>query len=112
LYSTVIWEVAGIKTTSPLDVTGALSNQAATTTPQGASLTTTADGDFVVDVAMVNNDVSGIHAGNRFTDDRSTNSNGWAHLIDAAPAGTYRAQWDQQQSGVYCASSAAFFVGP
>jgi hypothetical protein len=113
LYSTVIWEVAGIKTTSPLDVASALSNQAATTTPLGASVTTTADGDFVIDVAMVNNALSGIHTGNRFTNDRGTNSNGWAHLTDPeAPAGTYRAQWDQPQSGVYCASSAAFFVGP
>jgi hypothetical protein len=29
-----------------------------------------------------------------------------------AAAATYQAQWDQPQSGVYCAASAAFQVGP
>lgn len=113
LYATVIWEVAGIKTASALDVASAVSNQGSTTTPQGASLTTTAAGDFVVEIAMVANDITGTHTGSPFTNDRVTQSNGWAHLPDpAAPAGMYRAQWDQPQSGVYCASSAAFFVGP
>jgi len=36
-----------------------------------------------------------------------------AHLTDPrAPAGTYQAQWDQPRSGAYCASAAAFKVGP
>jgi hypothetical protein len=112
-YATVMWEVSGISTTNPLHTVTKLDNQAASTTPLGASITTTVAGEFVVSVAIVANSVDGIHAGNAFTNDHRTYGNGWAHLTDptAAP-GTYTAQWDQNVTGRYCASSAAFFTGP
>lgn len=113
VYAMVIWEVAGIRTTSPVDRVTKLDDQAATTLPVGASITTTAAGDYVVSVAIVDNTVSGIHAGNAFTNDRTTFGNGWAHLTsNSAAAGTYQARWDQPTSGAYCATSVAFFIGP
>ncbi len=112
-YAVVVWEVSGIRSSNPLDGVTTLSDQAATTTPSGAAITTTAAGDFVAAVAIVDNQITGIHAGNAFTNDRTTNGNGWAHLTSSsAPAGTYQAKWDQGTAGVYCAVSAAFFVGP
>ena len=109
----VVWEVAGIRTTAPLDAASSRSDQAATTLPVGAPITTSAAGDFVVSVAIVANVVSGIHAGNEFTNDRTAKGNGWAHLTSAsAPAGVHQAKWDQPTPGVYCAASAAFFTGP
>jgi hypothetical protein len=111
--ATVMWEVAGIDPTSPLDKGTKLDDQAASTMPLGASITTSAAGEFVVSVVIVSGSVSGIHAGSLFTNDHRTFGNGWAHLTDPASApGTYQAQWDQVFSGGSCASSAAFFVGP
>jgi hypothetical protein len=111
LYATVIWEVAGLRTANIVDATAVLQNQNATTSPVGPTVTTTQPGDFVIAVAMVANVITNIHAGNPFTNDRTTQDNGWAHLSDpASAAGAYHAQWDQPQSGVYCASTAAFFV--
>ncbi len=109
----VAWEVAGIRTTTPLDTSAALSDQAATTLPLGASVTTTKPGDFIVSAAVVANSISGIHQGNEFTNDSTAKANGWAHITStAAPAGAHQAKWDQPMSGVYCATSAAFFTGP
>lgn len=109
----VVWEVAGIRSTSPVDTAAALSDQAATTLPAGASVTTAQPGELVISVAIVENQVSGIHQGNEFTNDRTAKGNGWAHLTSAsAPAGPHQATWDQPMSGVYCAASAAFFTGP
>lgn len=109
----VAWEVSGLRSTNPLDVSAATSNQAATTLPVGASVTTTQPGDFIVEVAMVLNQVNGIHAGNEFTNDSGAKANGWAHITSTgAPAGPHQARWDQPMSGTYCAASAAFFAGP
>jgi hypothetical protein len=113
IYATSVWEVSAIRTSAPLDVATKLDDQPTTTMPLGAPVTTSTPGEFVVSVAIVANQVSGIHAGNEFTNDHKTFGNGWAHLTDpAAPAATHVAQWDQPTSGAYCASSAAFFVGP
>lgn len=109
----VVWEVAGMRTTNALDVAATSSNEGATTTPAGAAVTTTAAGDFVVSAAIVQNNVSGIHGTNEFTNDEMPNGNGFAHLTAArAPAGVHQARWDQPTSGAYCSSTAAFFVGP
>jgi hypothetical protein len=113
IYAMAAWEVAGIRTTNPLDTASKLDNQLPTTNPVGASLRTSADGEFVVSVAIVSNEISGLTAGSPFTNDHTAFGNGWAHLTSAsAPAGTYQARWDQPERGSSCAASAAFFVGP
>lgn len=109
----VAWEVSGIRTTDPVDTASTLDAQPATTTPLGPPITTRGPGEFVVSVAIVANGVPGTSAGNEFTNDYRTKGNGWAHLTDPmAAAGSHQAQWDQTLSGTYCASAAAFQVGP
>ncbi len=113
VYATVVWEVAGLQSTGTVDAVAKLDDQPTTTTPMGAPITTTRDGDFVVSAAMVGNTIQSIHAGNAFTNDKTTQGDAWAHLTsNAAPAGTYQAEWDQPNTAVYCTSSAAFLVGP
>jgi len=109
----VMWEVANIKTANPLDTSTKVENQAASTTPLGAAITTTQARELVISVAIVDNFISGIHANSAFTNDRLALGNGWAHLTsNNAPAGTYQAQWDQGTAGASCSISAAFFIGP
>lgn len=113
VYAMAAWEVAGIRTASSLDTASLLDNQPASTSPFGASITTSAAGEFVVSVVIVANDVTDVTAGSAFTNDHTTFGNGWAHLTSAAaPAATYRARWSQPMSGTSCATSAAFFAGP
>ncbi|PYN82944.1 MAG: hypothetical protein DMD48_14285 [Gemmatimonadetes bacterium] len=113
VHATVVWEVSSINTTSPVQTATKIDNQSASSTPLGASITTSATGEFVVATTVVANSVTGIHAGNAFTNDRFTNGNGFAHLTsNTASAGTYQAQWDQSSSGAYCSSSAAFYAAP
>ena len=109
----VAWEVSGIRTDDPLDTANALQDEPASTTPVGPSITTSTDGEFVVSVAIADNEITRIHAGNAFTNDQLTFGNGWAHRTDPmARAGVDRAQWDQPQIGPYCASAAAFKLAP
>jgi hypothetical protein len=109
----VVWEVAGIRTDFPLDTAAVSSDQPASIAPLGPVITTSAAGEFVVSAAMVENIADRIHAGDEFTNDQTINGNGWAHLTDPmAAAGSYQAQWDQPQSGSYCAAAAAFRAGP
>jgi hypothetical protein len=68
----VAWQVAGISTTAPLDVAAAANNQPASATPQGPAVTTTNAGDFVVSLAVVTNSITGMAAGNEFTNDKLT----------------------------------------
>src|SRR5262249_1312063 len=102
----VIWEFAGVDTTAPLDKTAVLNSMAASTTPSGASLTTTSPSEVVVSVVQVQDKVSGIASGNLFTNDSLLWGNGWAHLTSSS-TGTYAAQWNST-SGTYCASSVSF----
>jgi hypothetical protein len=109
----VMWEFANIRTTNPLDTSTKVENQAPSTTPLGAAITTTQPRELVISVAIVDNFISGLHTGSAFTNDRLTLGNGWAHITsNNAPAGTYQAQWDQGTSGASCGISAAFFIGP
>lgn len=113
VFATVVWEVSGIRTDDPVDTAAVLNDQPASTAPIGPTITTSTAGEFVVSAAMVENLAATIHAGNEFTNDQITNGNGWAHLTDPmAAAGDHRAQWDQPSAGSYCASAAAFQVGP
>lgn len=113
VHAAVIWEVAGIRTDDPMDTAAALDDQPTTSAPFGPALTTGGDGEFVVAAAMVDNNAPRTHAGNEFTNDQTTNGNGWAHLTDPhAPAGVHQAQWDQTPPGAYCATAAAFRAAP
>ncbi len=108
----MVWEVAGLRTSGALDTGVAVSDQPASNTPLGPSITTKTPGEFVVSVAIVANGISGTHAGNAFTNDLRTRGDGWAHLTDpAAPAGSYQAEWDQGTAGDYCSDAAAFRSG-
>jgi hypothetical protein len=103
----VIWEFSGVSTTSPLAQTAALYSQAATTTPTGASVTTTSAGELIISMAAGAQSITGIYEGNPFIEDSLVWSNGWAHLI-ASSTGAYTAQWNESPSGAYCAGTAAF----
>lgn len=108
----VVWEVSWSPTVM-VDAVNRLDSQAKTVTPSGASVTTTAVGDFVVSVAILEKTALGIHAGNEFTNDVLTNANGWAHITSAASAaGIHQAQWDQDVEGTYCSGTVAFRTGP
>jgi hypothetical protein len=113
IYAMVAWEVSGIRAASPLDAVTKLDDQPATTSPAGASIATSAAGDFIVSVTIVENTVSGLASGSAFTSDHTTYGNGWAHVTSAAaPADTYQARWNQPTIGSSCAASAAFFAAP
>lgn len=103
----VVWEFSGVSTVSPLDHTAAVSNQAASSTPQGAPVTTSNASDVVVSLALVTDDITGIESGNPFTEDSSLWYDGWAHLVTSS-TGTYEAQWNQSPSGSYGSSTASF----
>ena len=105
----VMWEFSGVSTTLPLAQTAALKGGAATTTPTGASVTTTSAGEVIISITAVSKSITGIYQGNPFIEDSSVRSNGWAHLI-ASSAGAYTAEWNESPSGAYCASTAAFSV--
>lgn len=108
-----VWEVAGIRTDSPLDTATVLTDQASSATTVGPMIATSAAGEFVVSVALAEHAITGIHAGNEFVNDHITRGNGWGHLADPnAAAGVHQAQWDQSPAGLACASAAAFLVGP
>jgi hypothetical protein len=113
VHAAVVWEVSGIRTDDPLDTAAVVNDGPESAAPLGPAITTRAPGEFVVSAVVVENLAARIHAGNEFTNDQTTNGNGWAHLADpAAAAGTYQAQWDQSDDGAYYAAAAAFHVGP
>lgn len=103
----MIWEFAGVDTTSPLDKIATLNSQAASSTPTGAAVSVASAGELIVSVAEVQNSVTGIASGNAFTSDSTMMGNGWAHLI-ASSAGTYSPQWNQDSPGTYDSSTASF----
>jgi hypothetical protein len=105
-----VWEVSGIATSAPDAANGATGSVTAGNTP-GPSVTTTQAGDFVVSILFaVDASVSGISSGNAFTNDFTTNGNGWAHITsNSAAKGTYQASWSTTPAqGIYCASTVAF----
>ena len=115
--NTMVWEVDHIAAGNPVDTASELSDQPTTLTPFGPTITTTMAGEFVIAAAIVEINVIDIHAGNEFVEEfpeaTSPGNDGYAHLGDPnAPAGAYRAEWDVDMSGTYCATGAAFFVGP
>ncbi len=104
------WEVSGLSTAAPDTENTSSGNVVANNTP-GPAVTTTQSGDFVVSVLFANTaDFTNITGGNEFTDDFTTNGNGWAHITSSsATAGTHQASWyTASPVGTYCASTVAF----
>lgn len=103
----VIWEFSGVDPNSPLEQTTVLNTQPATTTPSGAPVATTSSSDIIVSVMVPSGSVTGLHAGNAFTNDfAGFYGVGWAHMITAG-GGAYAAQWDTS-SGTYASATVAF----
>lgn len=86
-----------------------MNSQASTATPSGAPVTTKAAAELVVSLAAVGGNVTGIYAGNPFTNDSGIKGNGWAYLV-ASSAGTYSAQWNENPAGTYASSTASFMA--
>jgi hypothetical protein len=106
------WEVAGLANTAP-DATGIASGIVSTTTQNGAAVTTSQTGDFVVAVLFASSaKFSGTASGSGWTDDFTTNGNGYAHLTgDTSPAGAYQPSWTTANpGGGYATSTVAFFT--
>ncbi|MBX3162024.1 MAG: hypothetical protein KF773_39040 [Deltaproteobacteria bacterium] len=107
-----MWEVAGLAA-DPIDAIAVLENQAESTLPVGAPITTAEAGELVVSIVIVASSVTGLAPGSDFTNDHNTLGNGWAHLTATdAPAAMYQAQWLQQVPGGSCATSIALRRAP
>jgi len=108
------WEVAGLGS-SPPDAKGISSGLVTSNNTQGALVTTTQTGDFVVSILFASSaKFTGMTSGNSFTSDFTTNGNGWAHLTsNTAASGTYQASWTSNNvGGGYVSSTAAFLQAP
>jgi hypothetical protein len=92
-----------------LDGNGVAKNNAvSSTTPSAPAFTTTTDRSVVVTVVSVLNSLTGLHTGSTFT--RFTNivaGDSAAFQFTSGP-GTYTATFDQNVSGSYAGSTAAF----
>ncbi len=103
----MIWEFSGADPNAPLDQTATLNSQAGSTTPTGAPVTITAPNEVIVSLVDVAYGATAIASGNPFMDDSNLLANGWAHYITST-AGTYSAQWTQNNSGTYGSSTVSF----
>jgi hypothetical protein len=105
-----VWEVSGISTSAP-DVTNTSSGSTTLNNTPGPAVTTTQANDFILSILFaVDATLSGISSGNEFTNDFTTNGNGWAHINStSAPVGTHQSSWfTSTPQGIYCASTVAF----
>lgn len=102
----VIWEFTIINANDPTQ-TAVLNSQPATASPTGATAMTVPAQGVVISLADVSTTISGIHAGNPFTNDSLLGSNGWAHLVTGA-AGSYTPQWDCGSNCTFNATTAVF----
>jgi hypothetical protein len=103
----VVWELSGVDPNAPLDQTATLSSQAATLTPTGAPVTITSPNEVVITLADVDHSLTGLFAGNQFVNDSLLYGNGWGHYISSS-TGTYYAEWNQNNAGMYASSTASF----
>jgi len=101
------YEVSGLDATAPVD-TAAIndSGTVAGGTATGPAVTTATANEFIVASANVSDGVTGMHAGNNFTNDSLLHTDGHAHLITAG-IGTYTPVWDDPL-GTFSAYTAAF----
>ena len=102
----VIWEFSGVDTVSPLDQTSVLNNQPASSTPFGASVTTTSPAEVIISTMLPAGSITGILSGNPFTSDFTLFGTGWGHLITSS-TGTYTSQWSTS-NGSYASSTVSF----
>jgi hypothetical protein len=105
-----VWEVSGISTFPP-DAANSSSGSVTLDNTHGPAVTTTEVGDFILSVLFAGEaSFTAISSGNDFTDDFTTDGNGWAHLTsNTSPASTYQAGWfTAAPAGQYCASTVAF----
>jgi hypothetical protein len=108
------WEVAGLSTGVP-DAAGTLSGKITLNNTTGPAVTTTQAGDFIVaDMFAVSTNLTSMSSGNAFTDDFTTDGNGWAHITsNSTSAGTYQPSWyTASPAGGFCASTVAFKLNP
>jgi Divergent InlB B-repeat domain len=106
------WEVAGLASGVP-DAKNTSSGLVTANNTAGAAVTTSQSGDFVVAILFASSSkFSAMTTGNSFTDDFTTNGNGWAHLTsNTASAGTYQPSWySALTGGGYATSTAAFLA--
>jgi hypothetical protein len=110
----VVWEVANIRLTNPLDTATSATKQVATALLPGPTIRTTVAGEFVVSAMIFDFSVFGTHAGNEFTNDATPDGDGFAHLTDpGAAAGMHQAMWDaSNMQGNYWTDAAAFLPAP
>jgi hypothetical protein len=104
------WEVSGLST-SPPDAASIASGSVVSNNTAGPAVTTTQTGDFIVSALFANSaSFTSITTGNEFTDDFTTDGNGWAHITSTSgAAGMNQASWyTPSPVGVYCASTVAF----
>jgi hypothetical protein len=104
-----VWEISGA---GAVDTAAVLNDQPASVTPAGPAVATSTQSEIVV--AMLHpapgSDPTGIHSGNPFTSDSTSDGMGWAHLITTA-VGTYAPQWDQPSPVTFAATAVAFKMG-
>jgi hypothetical protein len=111
LFGVVVWELSGVDTIAPLHSTSTLNTQPASSSPVGATATTTIPAAAIVSLITAFNTITGIHAGNPFTNDYTVCNEGQAHLI-ATSSGAFSAQWDQSVAGEYGTNAVSFKPAP
>jgi hypothetical protein len=104
------WEVSGLSTAAP-DAASISSGTLTANNTTGPAVTTTQVGDFIISVMFAaSTSLTSMTSGNEFTDDFTTDGNGWARITsNTSNAGTHQASWyTASPTGAYCASTAAF----
>lgn len=104
------WEVSGLSAAAP-DAKSTSNGTLSVDNTPGPAVTTTQAGDFIISVMFAaSTDLTSITSGNEFTDDFTTDGNGWARITtNTSTAGTHQASWyTASPTGGYCASTAAF----
>ena len=101
-----VYEVSGIKTSSPLDVAGGVSSGASTTTAVSASLTTTAANDFILVILDQNPNVSTVNS--PYTKDSQTGHT--AYYIPTTTVSGSQCTFNLSSADTFCTSSAAFLA--
>lgn len=111
-FPAVAWEVAGLGgVINMMPVAAVLSSQAATLAPTSPSLVTTHAGELIITGTDFETGLEDLAVG--FTEDSIVDGDGWAHLTSpVSPPGMYQATWRLRTPGRYCATAAAFVVGP
>jgi hypothetical protein len=113
IYAVVVWEVAGLAKSNPIDDVAVLNDAGPAAKPVGAQVSITQTGGFAIAIAIVQSSVENLVLPTDFVNDHSTLFNGWAHIQPNKPPGAYSAQWENQSSNdVFCASSVAFKLEP